>query len=116
MEVYLVTFGAIILAVLAMAVVRGKALQSWRIGDPNGHGMEDTLHDAMGRVPPHDVDRARLVVVGGAVATPDPGSRRFVQSREDCLEHWKVHGFHNGSAFPPRSESCSLSRRRERLS
>jgi len=46
-------------------------------------GMENTLDDATGWVPPHDVGRARLVVVGVAVATPHPGSRRLVQPRED---------------------------------
>ncbi len=44
---------------------------------------EDALDDATRRVPPHDVGRARLELVGIAVVSPDPGLRRLVQSRED---------------------------------
>jgi len=44
---------------------------------------ENTLDDATRWVPPHDVGRAGLVLVGVAVLSPDPGLRGLVQSRED---------------------------------
>ena len=46
-------------------------------------GAQDALEGATGGVPPQDVGRAGVVVVGIAVGASDPGARGLVQLGED---------------------------------
>ena len=44
---------------------------------------EHTMYDAARRIAPHDVGRARLVVIRGAQGAPDPGAARRLQPDRD---------------------------------